>query len=260
MYRYVQRRNQPRTVPMQVLGLGFSRTGTSCMFLVLVASSSEIWCPQRCALPSRSLGTGTNHGFTIWTSPPEMEMWTEAINVKFFGMGKPYGRAEWDQLLGHCMKSSWPRTPRPGKIVLNTRNVDSWWKSYKVTIGGALTNPFRDLIARLEVDTAGKVREFWHLVFFAMFRTKHVTEQIAKARYIEYYKEVWRLVQKEQLLEYRVGEGWESLCEFLDKGIPAEPFPKVNDTRRFTPTCSSGCSPSGQSRAQVSVVFILYGT
>jgi hypothetical protein len=32
-----------------------------------------------------------------------MEMWTEAINAKFFGMGKPYGRAEWDQLPGHCM-------------------------------------------------------------------------------------------------------------------------------------------------------------
>lgn len=45
----------------------------------------------------------TNHGFTIWTSPPEREMWTEAINVKFFGMGKPYGRAEWDQLPGHCV-------------------------------------------------------------------------------------------------------------------------------------------------------------
>jgi hypothetical protein len=119
------------------------------------------------------------------------------------------------------------------KIVLTTRNVDSWWKSYKDTIGRALTNPFRDLIARLEVDTAGKVREFWHLVFFAMFQTKHVTEEIAKARYIEYYEEVWRLVQKEQLLEYRIGEGWESLCEFLDKGIPAEPFPKVNDTQAF---------------------------
>jgi hypothetical protein len=66
-----------------------------------------------------------------------------------------------------------------------------------------------------------------------MFRTKHVTEEIAKARYIEYYEEVWRLVPKEQLLEYRVGEGWESLCEFLDKGIPAEPFPKVNDTQAF---------------------------
>ncbi|KAJ7919424.1 P-loop containing nucleoside triphosphate hydrolase protein [Mycena leptocephala] len=198
---------------MQVLGLGFSRTGTSCMFPVLVASSSEIW--------------ETNHGFTIWTSPPEREMWTEAINVKFFGMGKPYGRAEWDQLPAHCvavtyiphllfaeeLMAAYPEA----KIVLTTRNVDSWWKSYKDTIGRALTNPPGILASR----------------FF-----RHVSNQTRnggnrQGAIHRVYEEVWRLVQKEQLLEYRIGEGWESLCEFLDKGIPAEPFPKVNDTQAF---------------------------
>ncbi|KAJ7828337.1 hypothetical protein B0H14DRAFT_3144249 [Mycena olivaceomarginata] len=55
-------------------------------------------------------------------------MWAEAINAKFFGRGKPYGKEEWDQLLGHCQavtdspammfaeeRNCWPHTqmPRP---------------------------------------------------------------------------------------------------------------------------------------------------
>lgn len=36
------------------------------------------------------------------------------------------------------------------------------------------------------------------------------------------------LVPKERLLEWNVQEGWEPLCQFLDKDIPDEPFPHVN--------------------------------
>jgi len=227
MYRYIERRNKPRTVLMQVLTLGFSRTGTSSMRIAL-----------------EKLGYNeTNHGFTVSTSPLEMEMWTEAINAKFFGKGKPYGRAEWDQLLGHCMAvtdmphllfakeliSAYPEA----KVVLTAREVDSWWKSFKDTIGGVLASPVGDLTVRLVANTAGRDREFWRLAFNAMFGTNDVTEEIAKKRYIEYYDEVRSLVPKERLLEYRVGEGWESLCRFLGKDVPAEPFPKVNDTQAF---------------------------
>jgi hypothetical protein len=34
------------------------------------------------------------------SNPLEVEMWREAIEAKFHGKGKPYGREEWDQLLG----------------------------------------------------------------------------------------------------------------------------------------------------------------
>ncbi|KAJ6554554.1 P-loop containing nucleoside triphosphate hydrolase protein [Mycena capillaripes] len=227
MYRYIERRNKPRTVPMQVLALGFSRTGTLSMCIAL-----------------EKLGYNeTNHGLTVSTSPLEMEMWVEAINAKFFMKGKPYGRAEWDQLLGHCVAvtdmphilfakeliSAYPEA----KVVLTTRDVDSWWRSFKDTIGGVLAMPVGELTARLVADTAGRDHQFWLLAFNAMFGTTNITEEIAKRRYIEYYDEVRSLVPKERLLEYRVGEGWESLCRFLKKDVPAEPFPKVNDTQSF---------------------------
>jgi hypothetical protein len=36
-------------------------------------------------------------------NPNDTEMWVEAIDAKYKGVGKPYGREEWDKLLGHCM-------------------------------------------------------------------------------------------------------------------------------------------------------------
>jgi hypothetical protein len=39
-------------------------------------------------------------------NPPDGEMWLEAYKAKFEGIGKPYGREEWDKLLGHCMVRS----------------------------------------------------------------------------------------------------------------------------------------------------------
>jgi hypothetical protein len=44
----------------------------------------------------------THHMQSVLRNPAEVDMWREAIDAKFFGKGKPYGREEWDQLLGQC--------------------------------------------------------------------------------------------------------------------------------------------------------------
>ncbi|KAF7307272.1 hypothetical protein MIND_00521000 [Mycena indigotica] len=229
-YNKVDRRGATRQVPMQVLALGFSRTGTASMRIAL-----------------ETLGyRETNHGFAVWTNFSEMEMWTEAINAKYFGKGKPYGKKEWDALLGHCMAitdvphllfaaeliEAYPEA----KVILTTRSPDSWWKSYQSTIASSLSSPLGTFNAWLEPATAGRILEFWKLVFLAMFKTTDITEEVAKKRYVEYYDEVRALVPKERLLEYQVGEpgGWDRLCVFLDKKVPeGAPFPKVNDTQAF---------------------------
>ncbi|KAJ7455820.1 P-loop containing nucleoside triphosphate hydrolase protein [Mycena latifolia] len=216
-----------RAVPMEVLALGFSRTGTASLRIAL-----------------ETLGyKETNHGFTVFTKLCEMEMWTEAINAKFFGKGKPYGPADWDRLLGHCMAvtdvphilfaeellAAYP----DAKVMLTMRDPDSWWKSYSATIESSLKSPVSGLTGWIDPQTAGKVHAFWRLVFLAMFKTDNITPEIAKARFIAHYEEVRALVPKERLLEYGVGEGWESLCKFLEKDVPEEAFPRVNDTQAF---------------------------
>lgn len=36
-------------------------------------------------------------------NPLDVSMWVEAIDAKYSGVGKPYGKEEFDKLLGHCM-------------------------------------------------------------------------------------------------------------------------------------------------------------
>ena len=45
----------------------------------------------------------TYHGFApAFETPLDNKMWLDAANAKFKGKGKPFGRKEFDQLLGHC--------------------------------------------------------------------------------------------------------------------------------------------------------------
>jgi hypothetical protein len=36
-------------------------------------------------------------------NPKDADMWVEAFEAKFEGKGEPWGRAEFDKVLGHCM-------------------------------------------------------------------------------------------------------------------------------------------------------------
>ncbi|KAJ7323597.1 P-loop containing nucleoside triphosphate hydrolase protein [Mycena albidolilacea] len=228
-FNNVERRGVTRKVPMEVLGLGFSRTGTTSLRIAL-----------------EKLGyKETNHGSAVFKNMREIEMWTEAVNAKFFGIGKPYGRAEWDQLLGHCMAvtdlphllfaeelvAAYPEA----KVVLTLRDPDSWGTSFANTMLYRMRAPGGSLLAWLLPQTAGKLYQYGHVVWLAMFKTKpaDLTIEKAKARYVAYYEEVRRMVPRERLLEYRVGEGWEPLCKFLGKPIPEESFPRTNDTQVF---------------------------
>lgn len=47
-------------------------------------------------------------------------------------------------------------------------------------------------------------------------------------QYIIHNAAVQHLVPSHQLLVYKVGDGWEPICEFLDIPVPDKPFPKEN--------------------------------
>lgn len=51
-------------------------------------------------------------------------------------------------------------------------------------------------------------------------------------RYREHNAQIRSLLkdQPSRLLEYKLGTGWEPLCRFLDKPVPSEPFPHVNES------------------------------
>ena len=75
--------------------------------------------------------------------------------------------------------------------------------------------------------------EFWNNFWEGDF------EKNGKRRFAEYYDEVRSLVPKENLLEYKMGEGWGPLCEFLEVPVPegGKKFPRTNDTDGFVERC-----------------------
>lgn len=42
------------------------------------------------------------HMTTTMKNPKDCDMWTAAVNAKFFNKGKKFTRKEWDALLGNC--------------------------------------------------------------------------------------------------------------------------------------------------------------
>lgn len=58
---------------------------------------------------------------------------------------------------------------------------------------------------------------------------KEDMQRKARDAYRNHYALVRRVTPKNKLLEYRMGDGWEPLCEFLGKEVPASSFPRVND-------------------------------
>lgn len=47
------------------------------------------------------------------------------------------------------------------------------------------------------------------------------------------------MVPKEKLLEMRLGDGWQPLCEFLGVPVPDQPFPRANDSAALQQTAQS---------------------
>lgn len=48
-----------------------------------------------------------------------------------------------------------------------------------------------------------------------------------------YVNKIKTSIAAERVLEYRIQDGWAPLCKFLNKEVPLQPFPRVNDVKEF---------------------------
>jgi len=163
------------------------------------------------------------------------------LKAKFQGKGKPFGRAEFDKILGHCavvtdtpsncfgpeLIEAYPEA----KVVLCERDFDAWMKSFNTVIEGSFGWKYTILgwtdplwMGRLDRFISNWVPNQFHA------RTEEECRANARKVYEEHYSEIRRITPKKRLLEYRLGEGWEPLCRFLGKPIPDVPFPHINET------------------------------
>ncbi|KAJ6565333.1 hypothetical protein B0H10DRAFT_1842762 [Mycena sp. CBHHK59/15] len=216
----------PRSVPMKVLVLGFCRTGTASM---------------RAALAVLGYGN-THHIGCVMANPSEIDGWTAAIEAKFHGKGKAYGRNEWDRLLGEFQAvadvpgilfaeeliHSYP----DAQVILTMRDPDRWWKSFRDTLLVMLGGKNTRLARWLDPHGYGRFVPFARRNLEILLGPLDVMDETdAKVRYAAYYHNIRRLVPPNRLLEHEMGEGWGRLCEFLRKDVPDVSFPHRNDAK-----------------------------
>ena len=173
-------------------------------------------------------------------------MWNDAFQAKFFPadlQSKPFGRAEFDQLLGPyaavadmppvCFGPDLIQAYPEAKVILVERDVESWYKSYHDVVIEYTFYPLANLLAWLEPEFVGPNVRNMHTIARAYFRANTKEEYSANARsvYQKHYREIRRVTPKEKLLEFDLKQGWGPLCEFLERPVPEVPFPRANDRK-----------------------------
>ena len=221
---------------MKVLALGAMRTGTASM-----AEALEV------------LGyDGVYHGVKAIDSPEDWKILHRAADATFPSLptytGQSFTRAQWDELYGSYEATTdvasifameLIKAYPTAKVILVERDFDKWFHSVDEAVLGQLWGPVTtfslNFIEPILGSEAGMASRKMILGWFSA-QTPDEARRNARATYNSHYARIRAAVPKEQLLEYRLGDGWEPLCNFLDRPVPTSEFPWVNETEALQRT------------------------
>ena len=152
-----------------------------------------------------------------------------------------FSKQDWDGLFGDYEAATdlaalyaveLIKTYPNARVILVERDVDSWAESLDKTVIQTIAGPAGNFVRNVAEPLAGMYNytQLWD-VLRGWARVKTVEEMRAayRSRYHEHYDTVRKLVPPDRLLDYKLGDGWEPICQFLGKPKPEEPFPRVNE-------------------------------
>ncbi|CEI68249.1 hypothetical protein FVEN_g11802 [Fusarium venenatum] len=214
---------------MKVLSLGLPRTGSASMAEALTILGYK----------------NVYHATQAINRPEDWEILERACDASFPNLpsytGKPFTREEWDELWGHCEATTdvasifapqLIQTYPDAKVILAIRDFDPWFKSVDQSVLHNLWNPIAQFsINVLEPILGSAMGRSARKQMLGLFQASTVEEARANARetYERHHRVIREMVPEGQLLEYRMGQGWGPVCEFLDKPVPEKEFPWVNE-------------------------------
>jgi hypothetical protein len=201
-------------MPLEVIGAGYGRTGTLSLKLAL-----------------ERLGfVKCYHMQEVFMNPDHIPMWAAAHR----GEG-----VDWERLYaGYRATVDWPScnlwethaTLYPkAKVILSTRDPDSWYTSVMNTIYKSST------MARDSADPVNKRFGEWacEITWKRLFDDRMHDRQHVIGVYEAHVEHVKAALPKSRLLVFEAKDGWEPLCRFLNVDVPDEPYPRVNTTDDF---------------------------
>jgi hypothetical protein len=128
------------------------------------------------------------------------------------------------------------------KVVLSVRDGRSWARSMRSTIWGVLYDEgsVSHHLSRAQGCVDPSMRAFTELMkavfgMSALFgpTPEQFSEDALVAGMERHNAAVRAHVPAGRLLEWSAADGWEPLCEFLERPVPAAPLPHVNDSADF---------------------------
>ncbi len=118
------------------------------------------------------------------------------------------------------------------KIVLVERDVEDWYRSFDATVVTELFSRVADMsVNYIEPLVGSQIGLLSRKILYGYFHanTPDEVRKNARGAYREHYRRIREAAPKERLLEYRLGEEWGPLCNFLGKEVPELPFPRINE-------------------------------
>jgi hypothetical protein len=158
-----------------------------------------------------------------------------------------FTRADWDTIFGdYDVPTDWAgwfieelaAAYPDAKVVIVQRDFDAWYKSLDETLlRHVFSFPGTQLDPILSALTGNRARQCVEKLILRSFGVRHYSEinkDVAKRFYFSYYHKIRQMIPEERKLEYKLGSGWEPLCEFLGKDPPVDvAFPRVNEAEGF---------------------------
>ena len=200
---------------LQVIGSGFGRTGTKSLKEAL-----EV------------LGFGPcHHMYEVLENLNQLPAWQALARGE---------TRDWEDVFkGYSSQVDWPGAhywqqtfeafPK-ARVVHSVRPPEKWWASFDKTIGklleryGELELP-PPIVEILDMNMT--------IIGEQTFAGKYRDRDAVLAAFQKRTADVRAIVPSDQLLVFDVAQGWEPLCEFLDRPVPDRPFPHHNLRQDF---------------------------
>ncbi|MEU4566958.1 sulfotransferase family protein [Micromonospora sp. NPDC023956] len=206
---------------MDVIGVGFGRTGTLSLRAALV-----------------QLGFDPCYHFaTLFEQPDQAKYWLAAaendVNALRTALDGYRATVDWP---GTAFWRELVREYPNAKVILSTRDSAAWYDSMEKTIlrlllrgeqSAAVAAQFPGQPPEQLVQTATLVGH--RVVVPRCFDGRVDDRDHVIACYERHNEAVRREVPADRLLEYRVGEGWDPICRFLGVEVPDSPYPHLNE-------------------------------
>jgi hypothetical protein len=154
----------------------------------------------------------------------------------------PFTRADWDEFYapfdaltdlacfyGPQLIEAYPEA----KVILTIRPYEKWFPSFNSQVLEPLFGPWVDWflkgVGTIVGNRAGFAMQKTISGFWGGANTLEAIHARAPGVFRAHNERIKAMVPPERLLVYTVGEGWESLCDFLGKPVPTVDFPRVNE-------------------------------